>query len=312
MVEAVQRVDVLTPGAYYGSLVGSPWVYDHGLAFSEVLCKSLDSLIVRIRRNKAAIVVVDGNVGEGKTTLAVHIADYVNVKYGGGLPIVLDREHVQLAIGGKDFGEKILVCHDQRFIVLIYDEAGDFDKKTTISRFNRNLMRIFEMYRGFKILIVLALPKFYKLENEIFELGVLRMLLHCEDRTEAQGNFRAFDLEQMFYIKHHASKIIVKPKAYDHGQHNIFGHFLDLPPERSRALDAIGIAAKRREVRKTVYDVKDRLTLEQIAKHFGKSPRWVLLKIRELDDVGEVKLFERRKYYERAILKKLEDLELEG
>lgn len=304
-------MQAVTRSGYYAGLQGSSYLYEHGLPFSEVLVTSIDALMDRIRRNKASLIVIDGNVGEGKTTLSVHIADYVNIFYGRGGPIALDKEHVQLAIGGKDFGEKLIVCHDAKFVVLVYDEAGDFDKKTTISRFNRNLMRVFEMYRGFKILIILSLPKFYKLENEIFEMGIPRMLLHVEDRTERQGSFRAFDLEQMFYIKHHAQKIIVKPKCYDFGMPNFYGHFLDLPRERSEALDHIGIAAKRREVKRTVFDVKDRLTLPMIAKHFGMSPRWVLLRIREIDDIGDVKTFERKKWYKKEILKQIEELEEE-
>lgn len=294
---------------YYESLVGTPWLYPHELPFGKVLVASLDTLMDRINKNKASVIVIDGNVGYGKTTLGVHVADYVSIHYGNGSPIELDNEHVQLAVGGKDFGEKLLVCHDRKLCVLVYDEAGDFDKKTTISRFNRSLMRIFEMYRGFKILIIICLPRFYKLENEIFELGILRMLIHIDDRSDHQGDFRVFDLEQMFYIKHQAGKIIVKPKCYDYGIPNFFGHFLDLPPGRSAALDRIGIAAKRRETKKTVYDVKNRVTLEMMMRHFGMSRRWVITKLREIDDVGEIKIFERRKYYEKEILDKIAELE---
>lgn len=297
---------------YYESLQGTPFLYPHGLPFSEILARNVDALMERIRKKKAAMIVVDGSVGEGKTTLGVHIADYVNLKYGkNGHWVDLDGEHIQLAVGGKDFGEKLLLCHKEKLLVLLYDEAGDFDKKTTLSRFNRNLMRIFEMYRGFRILVVLCLPKFYKLENELFENGIPRLGVHTEGRTETQGNFRAFDLEQMYYIKHHAQKIIVKPKAYDFGIPNFYGHFLDLPPWRSQALDRLSTSTKRSEVRKTVLDVRNRVTLANIAKHFGMSQRWVLLRFKQLDDIGTVKTFERKKWYEKDIIKKIEELEEE-
>lgn len=283
------------------------YTYDHGLPFSEILAKSIDSLMERIKRNKASMILIDGNVGEGKTTLGVHIADYVNLRYGKGVTIDLHR---QLAMGGKDFGEKLLLCHDEKEAVLIYDESGDFDKKTTISRFNRNLMRIFEMYRGFKIILILCLPKFYKLENELFEIGIPRMLLHVENRSERQGSFRAFDLEQMYYIKEAAKKIIVKPKAYDQGQPNFYGHFLDLPADRSGELDRISIASKRREVKKTVYDVKNRVTIEMLMKEFGKSRSWVIKKLRALgNEVGDVKTFEKKKWYEKRIIEEINNLE---
>ena len=53
------------------------------LPFSEVLAWNLDTLDDRIfRMNKAALIVLDGGVGEGKTTLAVHCVDYINKKHG--------------------------------------------------------------------------------------------------------------------------------------------------------------------------------------------------------------------------------------
>lgn len=281
-------------------------LYDYGLPFSLILSPSIDGLMDRIGKKKASMIIIDGNVGEGKTTLGVHIADYVNQHYGNGKHIDFK---LQLAMGGKDFGEKLLLCHDQKMPVLVYDESGDFDKKSTLSRFNRNLMRIFEMYRGFRILVILCLPKFYKLENELFEIGIPRMLLHVENRTERQGGFRAFDLEQMYYIKHHASKIIVKPKAYDFGMPNFYGHFLDLSPARSKELDHISVMSKRQEIKKTVYDVKNRVTIKMIMSHFGKSKPWVLARMKELDDLGDVKVFQKSKWYTKDILTKIEELE---
>lgn len=297
-------------GSYYEKLLGTRYVYEHGLPFSNLLAINIDDLIDRIRRKKASLLIVDGGVGEGKTTEGVHLADYVNIKYGNGQPV--DFRGPQMAMGGKEFGEKLLVCHDKGLLVILYDEAGDFDKKTTLSRFNRNLMRIFEMYRGFKILVILCLPRFYKLENELFDLGIPRLLVHCEDRTENQGNFRAFDLEQMYYIKHHAAKIIVKPKCYDFGMTNFHGHFLDLPPERSHDLDAVSIASKRRETKKTVYDVKGRVDIEQIKAHFGMSTRWVRMKLKELEGeeiMTDVVTFEKKKYYKKEILELIAELE---
>jgi hypothetical protein len=296
-------------GSYYETLAGTKYLYAHGLPFRQLHADNIDDLMLRIKRKKASLLVYDGGVGEGKTTMAVHTADYVNIKWGRGGPI--DFRGPQLALGGKEFGEKILVCHDQKLLVIIYDEAGDLDKKTTMSAFNRRLMRIFEMYRGFAILVVVALPRFYKLENELLDLGVWRLTLHCEDRTDNQGNFRVFDIEQTYYIKEAAKKIIVKPRCYDSGAHNYQGHFLDLPKERSDELDRVSVESKRKETKRTVYDVKDRFTVPMIAKHFGMSPRWVLLRLKELDDVGDVKVFERKKWYQKDIIKQIESLEEE-
>ena len=300
---------LLERGEVYYSEIGiyKRLVYDHGLPFRQLLADNIDDLMSRINRKKASLLVIDGSVGEGKTTLGLHLGNYVNIRYGSGVPI--DPRGPQLALGGKEFSQKIIVCHDQNYKVIIYDEAGDLDKKTTLSKFNRQLMHIFEMYRGFKIMVILCLPRFYKLENELLDLGVWRMTIHCEDRSERQGSFRVYDIEQTYYIKNSATKIIVKPKCYDHGMSNFQGHFLDLPPEESRELDAVSVAAKRKETKKLVYDVKDRLTIYDIAKQFGKTSRWVLLRLKEVDDIGEVKRFERKKYYDQSIIQKIKSLE---
>lgn len=293
-------------GSYYERMAAEDMVYAHGLPFRQLLAENIDDLINRIKKKKAALLIVDGGVGEGKTTLGVHLADYVNVRYGDGKP--LDFRGPQMAMGGKEFGEKLLECHDKGLLVIVYDEAGDFDKKTTLSRFNRNLMRIFEMYRGFKILVILCLPRFYKLENELFDLGIPRMLVHCEDRGQNYGNFRVFDLEQMYYIKHHATKIIVKPKCYDFGNHSFQGQFLDLPADRSKDLDEVSVASKRKEAKKTIYDVKGRYTLKEIAHHYGKSVQWARDRLKEIGKIDDVTTFERTKYYPKEVLSLIEDL----
>ena len=290
-------------GSYYEKLLGSPWVYDHGLPFSNILAHNLDDLMQRIQRNKASLLIIDGGVGEGKTTLGVHAADYVNIRYGDGVPINLKGP--QLSLGGEQFKNKILVCHDEKLLVIVYDEAGDFDKKTTLSRFNRDLMRIFEMYRGFKILVILCLPRFYKLENELFDLAIPRLLIHCLDRTDTHGDFRAYDLEQMYYIKQKAKDIIVKPKCYDHGMVNFFGHFLNLPPDRSRELDMVSIAAKRAATRNIIKNVKDLVTIQMIADHFNMSDDWVRLRLKNIE-VGPVVKRDRKVYYKKELIDKIE------
>lgn len=298
------------PESYYDKL-SEQYKYAHGIPFRQLLADNIDDLMSRIADKKASLLVIDGGVGEGKTTLGVHLVDYVNIKYGDGTPI--DFRGPQMAMGGRDFSEKILVCHDHKLVAILYDEAGDLDKKTTLSRFNRNLMRIFEMYRGFRVLVILCLPRFYKLENELLDLSIWRLTIHCEDRSAKQGNFRVYDIEQTYYIKYHATKIIVKPRCYDFGMSNFQGHFKDLPPDRSRDLDKVSIESKRKETKKTVYDVKGRVTITDMARHFGMSDRWVrarLKEIRAVEDIDkDVVTFERKKWYKKDILKLIEEFE---
>jgi len=85
-------------------------LYKHGLPFSEKLAENIRDLIDRIKFNKASMIIVDGGVGEGKTTLMVEIADYVNSLYGFQEIKLELKDHPQLALGGTSFLKQLRVC----------------------------------------------------------------------------------------------------------------------------------------------------------------------------------------------------------
>jgi energy-coupling factor transporter ATP-binding protein EcfA2 len=102
------------------------YLYDYGLPFSEILKENIDAQIERISNKKASLILIDGCIGSGKTTLAVHIADYVNKK--SNLPEINlhKKEHHQLSLGGKEFTTFFRTCHKENLPICVYDEAGDF------------------------------------------------------------------------------------------------------------------------------------------------------------------------------------------
>jgi hypothetical protein len=160
-------------------------VYDHGYPFSEILIKNLVGVYRKVfLENKAGCILIDGPVGSGKTTLGILIADYFE-----GREIKFE-EH--LAMGGEDFLKKMKLAQEKAFKCLIYDEAGDFNRRGSLTKFNANLNRVWETYRAFKLVPIIILPLVADLDDGLMKKGILSFLLHCHSRTNRMGNFMGF------------------------------------------------------------------------------------------------------------------------
>lgn len=292
--------------------MNSKKLYKHRLPFSEIVALNINDLLDRIDRNKASLLIIDGLMGEGKTTLAVQIAEYIAKKRAGIYSSVqfyddwqLDYTK-QLAMGGEDFQEKLEMCKDSQLKVVIYDEAGDFSKKGAITQFNQRLMRVFQTFRTFKILIILCLPCFDILENDLFKQGVPRMLLNCHNRNQREGNIRGYALDEMFYLKKNMKDLVNPLKAYGRVTPNFHAHFLDLPKKQSDELDQLSTDAKSKVLSKNILKNKGLVNYYDIAKRISRSPFWVRRKLKEIGIQPTTK-YKQRNYYEDGVIKLLED-----
>ena len=252
------------------------------LYFSTKLAENLDSLNDRVIKKKASLLLVDGGVGEGKTTLMVHLADYINSLHGKG-PISLEsKNHPQLALGGEDFLKKLRTCYEEKLPCIIYDEAGDFNRRGSLTRFNATLNRTFETFRGFRILVILGLPSFNVLDNDLFDKGIPRLLVHAYGRTPRQGHISGFSLYRMLYIKERMKKLVVKPFAYTLVDPNFRGHFRDLNPSRSASLDKISTEGKIVELKKSEIKILGLLGYKELSSKLGRSVVWVRMAVGKL------------------------------
>lgn len=211
--------------------------------YSPILQMNVDALIGRINRGFASCIVVFGGLGQGKTTLGIHIADHVNKYYGHG-PVDLDTKE-QIATGGEEFKQKIIKCYRKGLHVVIYDESGDFSGRSYYSRLNRELYRVFQVYRAFRILVVLILPSFTDMDTGLFKLDVVRLGLHLRKRNEERGVFYGYSLKKLIYAKHNISKGRVVPAfSLKSVSANFCGIFKNLEKERAEKLDRLSTAAK--------------------------------------------------------------------
>lgn len=274
-------------------------LFSHGLPFDPTLKLNIIALKDRIKDNKASLLVIDGGVGQGKTTLAVHIAD----EYQGS-PINLNYQY---AMGGDMFQEKLQICENLGLIVLIYDEAGDFSKRGALTSFNKRLNRIFETFRAFKILIIIVLPNFNVLDEHLFDLKIPRLLVNVTNRKK-YGNFRAYSLYRMHYIRHKMrdKRLVIKEMAYTKVYSNFKGQFLDLSPERSNELEKISTSGKKNIISEGILESRGLQSIHQLARKVHRSHIWIRAKIKKLK-FKHVQIYKKRKYYEGAIIEQLLD-----
>lgn len=245
--------------------------YAHGLPFDKKLAENLDDLIDRVKKNKAALIIVDGGVGEGKTTFGCEIGDYINKKKGLG-NIDFDT---QLAMGGADFTKKIRMCYKKKLPVILYDEAGDFNRRGALTRFNAMLNRTFETFRAFQIIVILILPSFHVLDQDLFDKNIPRLLVHAYGRTEKYGRFKAWSLYRMLYIRERMKKLVVKAFAYSIVDCNFQGDFLDLDTARCNQLDTLTIKGKMDVLQKQEIMMEGLISYEEISQKLRLSIEWV-------------------------------------
>lgn len=208
---------------------------------------NLDSQIKRINNGKASMIIIDGAMGSGKTTLAIHMAKYFSEKYSKKEFKIRD----QLALGSSDFADKLLNAFEKKYNCIIYDEAGDYSKRSSLSKTNRALTRIFEQYRGLKILIIVCLPSIGTLDQSLFLQQVPRFGIHIIDRNSEKAYFKGYDLQQMCYIRHKMKTEILPSFVYNYAMWRWNGWFKNLDKEESDELDQISTEAKVKNMKKS-------------------------------------------------------------
>lgn len=280
------------------------YLYDHGLAFEKELAPNLDDLQKRINKKKASLMIISGGVGEGKTTLAVHVADYIN-KINGRPPITFDGP--QMAMGGVDFLKKLRVCYDDKLPCIIYDEAGDFSKRSSLTKFNAVINRTFETFRAFKCLVILCLPNFDILDNQLFDNQIPRLLLRCHGRTENYGNFDAYGLNEMMFLKYWFKKSPIKNYAFGRVYPNFYGHFLDLEPDRSKELDEVSMKNKKEILKKSEIKIEGLLSYPELAQKLGITIDYTRLLVSKLK-IKPARTISRVKYYTPDHLAQIEEM----
>jgi hypothetical protein len=257
------------------------------------------------------MIVLDGMQGEGKTTMAIHIADYLKGAYrrvsadkwefDASKAVDLSRQY---GMGGAKFVEVLQMCVDALLQQAIYDEGGDFNKRGALTEFNRLLNRIFETYRTFRICPIMSLPSASVLDKELFIKGIPRLCLHIENRSETYGNYRAYSLWRMMHVLHKMTKNVVPQQAYRKTYPNFYGQFLDLPPQRRDELRRISDEGKKEILTTNVLKQRGLVSMPDLAKQLNVTRQHLNFIIRKTN-VSESNIHKRIRYFDSESVAKI-------
>lgn len=256
--------------------------------FDSSLLPSLQAIKERVALNKAALIIIDGGVGEGKTTLACEIASWYQKGW-------LDKVEDLLAMGGTDFTKKLEKAAAKREKVVVYDEGGDFASRSALTRFNSTMNRIFETYRSTQILVILCLPDFSDLDKSLMKKRIARLLLHTKDRKKTYGRIMFYSLWRMWYLKAKMKEVTVPPQAYSMVTPNGRGLFKDLPEEYRIRLEKISNKGKSKIRKESYAKEKGLISSDDAAKRMGiaKATFWskYSASLKEKEKIGSLKFY---------------------
>lgn len=268
----------------------------NGYPFDESLIKTLDAVFQRIENNKAAMIIIDGGVGEGKTTLACHIANYFQPGW------VKQRSHDLLAMGGSNFVAALEEAVRMNDKVVVYDEAGDFNTRGALTSFNKQLNRVFETYRQTQKLVILCLPNFADIDKSLMHKQIMRTLIHVYDRTKNMGRYKAFSLWRAWYLRETMQSFTVPQQAYGMTTPNLYGAFKDLSSDERDKVSAISLKGKKKIIQESRLREQGYIDMEQL---MTMTPLTKQKAYQALQDVSNYTKVGKKKYYHKkeAIMK---------
>jgi len=278
--------------------------FANNLPFSDkAMIMNLDKFKKRVDLKKlASVIIIDGGLGLGKTTTAVQIASYIE-----GEPIDFT---MQLALGGTELSEKLLLCQEAKKKVLIYDEASDFNRRGALTKFNAELNRVFDICRAFKIIIIIVLPSVKVLDNDLFHKGIVRGLFHVADKGINFNLVWAYSTYRLLYLVNDLKNTKNNPvpgKVYLKHKHNFDFRCQNLTSKRAIELEGFSTSSKLRVLKEVVYKQAGLRTTKEIGESLGISARLVQMRIKDLG-VKPILKKGRKIYYDSDIIEKIRPL----
>jgi len=240
--------------------------WKNGLKVDTTLHENLIGCVNRVRTKKASLIVVDGGVGEGKTTLAVICSQLLAKEMGQDFDILQQTRQ-----GGSDFLKGMDWCVENNRNVIVYDEAGDFNTRASLTHFNQNMNRVFETYRALGIIVVLCLPSFADIDTSLMKKKIARMLIHCYTRTANFGNYKVYSLWRAWYLKAKFIKVTVPDDAFKFVNPNFYGRFRDLDPKDAEILEGHSVEGKKSIIKKSALADKGMLDIKTVGQRTGYS-----------------------------------------
>lgn len=269
-----------------------------GTPFSnEVIVDNLKTITKRVTKNNlASVVIIDGGLGKGKSTTAVQMASFIQ-----GSPIDFKK---QLAFGGGELMEKLLICQKEKLPVLVYDEASDFNRRGALTKFNAEVNRVFDVCRTFKVVIFVVLPCVVVLDKDIFNKGIIRAVFHVADKSKKFNLVWAYSAYRAAYLIRDLKDTKKNPvigKAYLKTHFNFDFRTYDLDKNRSKELEKYSVASKLSIIRNSTVRLQGLMNMQQLGESIGMSKGWVSLTVRT-KKIACKAVHNRIKYFDSSVM----------
>lgn len=247
--------------------------------------------------NEAALIVIDGFVGSGKTSIAYNLAE----RFQQNGPIDLN---IQYANGSEEFIKKIVQCKEQNKEVIIFDEASDFGTRSSMTGLNRRVNEVFNQYRAFKILVIMCLPSVSFIDRQLFRKGVFRLLIHINKKVNGKYAIcKVYSAVQTEFILLRMSKFKANIEIAYNSQKSLYK--VEFPPlcaEDDKKLAKLSIKSKVERIT----DITGYITYKTIAQKLGRSQIWARQKIKSLTIKPE-RMLGQKKFFDVSVIEKLKN-----
>jgi hypothetical protein len=152
---------------------------------------------------------ITGQEGGSKSHLGLHILDYWYSRN------TLKPEHIK-HIGLDQKGFVNALDNTGKVGCCIYDEAGELTNKRTMSKFNVELTKIYQVIRGRNVFTILILPSIFDLDP-YFSKRRIRGLFYVYKRGRCAfwSRTRLQTMLQMNALKYVKKELVVRPTFYD-------------------------------------------------------------------------------------------------
>ncbi len=156
----------------------------HGVYYNGWLASNLDAIIKLQQQDHDTLLIVDGQVGSGKSVLAMQICKYLDPKFSTA----------QICFNGKEFRQ--LVMNSEKGRAILFDEAmSGLHSRSAISSENRQIVEMLAEVRQKNLFLVLCLPSFFDLDRNV-ALYRSRALIHTYLHKGQRGQFLFFGPKQ--------------------------------------------------------------------------------------------------------------------
>lgn len=243
------------------------------------------------------IIVVAGDEGVGKSTLALHITAYLN--YLRGLGTIVDMSFVYF---DKWEIDRFLDQLDEELSVHLFDEAHNIipssDATTVV---NKSLASFFKTARALKQFYIFVTPTFFELDTNILRRADI--LIYVKERGVAEVYFdkrKAHLLAGAWEMKKKYSKLvsIEMLKLYYKLKPNMIIRFGEIDGDaysiyykvkRQRILEHVQLVKEQitKKLAGTVETV-EKVSLNEFMKRFKLTPTQLIDVLDELDENGKV------------------------